>query len=80
MWTPFAVDAAERATKTFVASTVSFALSDWLSRVAVLHFEERAAVWAAGTTACSYAMSFASRRFGRPGTASLTRRVYYDES
>lgn len=75
---PFGADAAERAIKAFGGGMVSFGLSEWLGHLTPLHFDEKAAIWAAGTTGWSVLMSLASRRFGRPGTASILKEVAYD--
>ena len=77
MMSPFAADTVERAIKNFISAVVGFAVSDWVSQVHYRHFDEKAAIWAAATTGASVLMSVASRRFGQPGTASLTREVTY---
>jgi hypothetical protein len=75
----FGSDAAERAVKSTLAGGFSFAFSDTVSHWHSLHLEEQAILWAVGCTAFSLLMSWASRRFGTPGTASLTRKVHYDD-
>ena len=80
MSSPFVSDTVERAVKTFIGGSAGFAMSDLVGHFHALHWDEKAVLWAGATTACSVLMSLASRRFGQPGTASVSHRVAYDDA
>ena len=75
---PFGADLTERAVKSTIGALGSFLLSDEVARLVSLTLQERAAVWALGSTVISVALSLLSRHIGTPGTASVTRKVTYD--
>ena len=75
--TPFSADLTERAANSFAGGTLAY-LFQW-SISNFTHFDafERGVTWAAGTTRCSIGFSVVSRCIGRRGTASMTRKVEY---
>lgn len=74
---PFARDLGERAAKTLTGALASYWFETWLNTLVALSPLDRGLIFAAGTTGCSIAWSLISRRFGRRGTASLTKPVEY---
>lgn len=73
----FTLDTMERAAKTVFGAFTAYVFESWLGTLVELGIVERGLVFAAGTLAFSVAGSLISRRFGTPGTASLTNSVDY---
>lgn len=74
---PFARDLGERATKTLGGTLASYLFQVWLGTLVQLSMLDRGVIFALGTTLWSIVFSLVSRRFGRTGTASLTKEVEY---
>jgi hypothetical protein len=75
----FSRDTVERAVRSTLSGAFGWILSDTISHWHYLHLDEQAVLWAAGCSAFSVLLSWAARRFGTPGTASLSRNITYEK-